>query len=512
MKQFVVYAKIGIFTFTLIASNALANTRVTLPRGQVQTVTNDNKSYLCGAPVSKWIPVKKIRGTSYLQISSPNVAHKIACAKAIPRGALKSLSQLPDVKALTKASSTSARAVPGIVLAKAVSGTAPVIPSVPSLDATQLFWRTGVISSINSGSPSPEDCNEFWGGNSDGASSGQTACYMLQDVGQSIGNIIQSGNSLCYFKQVPNSSVFSSGAVEIVRGSLPTGGVTKLFDSPTGNRARIIKIEFPGEGGNGQPRFYIRVAPRTELDSGGNLYKFDLWDCAGNTITSREASVVRLNGDFVSSSAQNDERGIFENTIRGFLTSTGQGISFDTSRNRTISSIYASADDRTSNSNITVTPDNEIISKQRASSSNEISSSYSISTFSGSSVAELRFLSGATKMSFTRGGNASNFSGSSEFRDTFYAAAPNSSYATRVASYNLAGDSFYAGSIAEPTTNFSGLSCSPTVDIELSMDMSHPVMEAIRNDCEGVRLDNFNMCSTSAIGEAAGNFGLYCGR
>jgi len=491
---------------TLLAPlNSMAATKFKLGKGKLLTVSEGGKKFLCGSPSSKWIPVKKVGGGSYSQLKTAIASHKSACSSIIPRGAIKRLSQLPDVTELTKASNQGAAVRMSVVSEQAVSGTAPVIPSVPSLDVTQLFWRTGVISAINSGSPSPEQCSEFWGSNVDGQSSGQTACYMLQDVGQSIGNIIQSGNSLCYMKQVPTVS----SAARIVSGSVP-GGIARIFDAPSGSSPRIIRTSFSGEEGDSGTTMYIRISPSSELTAAGNLYRYDLWDCAGDRITSREAGVVKLNGDFIATSSGDSEDGAFENIVQGYVTISGRDVTFDTSRDRTVRQIFSSPGGRLSRSAITVTSANEIISKQRAVSSDENQKSYSVSSFSGASVAELRFLSGATKMSFIRPGGEDNFVGSSEFRDTFYASAPTSSYATAVNGFNFEEDSFYSGETPTPAVNTRGVSCSPRVDVTISMSMSSPAMTQIREECEGVRLDGFNMCQSDAVSQAFDNYNSVC--
>jgi len=500
-----------LLAFSLTASDAFSATSFKLGRGKVQTVTASGKKYLCGAPSSKWVPVKKLKNASYSNFSAAPSAHKSLCSQIIPRGAIKSLSQLPDINGLTKAARLKGRSTLKSVIGQAVSGTAPVIPSVPTLDSSLLFWRAGVISAINSGSPSEEQCSEFWGGSQDGQSSGQTACYMLQNVGQSFGNIIQAGTSICYMKSVPSTEVANSGAVSIVAGSVPGGNIARLFDAPSGSRSRTVKLNTPGDSEESSGGMFIRIASRNELDSGSNIYKYDLWDCSGGEIQSREGGVVRLNGDFISSSSGANEDGSFENVVQGFVISTGGDITFDTSRDRTAKSLYRSQlDGRLSNSSIAITSENELISKQRSEAPGETQRSYAISSFSGSSVSELRFLSGATSMEFERSSGNQAFMGSSEYRDTFYASAPESSYARRVREFNFTRDRYFTESLSNPEVNTSSLSCSPTVDVEVTINMSHPTMTIVRNNCEGVRLDGFNMCSGDAIFQAQQNYSLSC--
>jgi hypothetical protein len=312
-------------------------------------------------------------------------------------------------------------------------------------------------------------------------------------------------------KEVPTSRVTNSGAARIVSGSV-TGGMARIFDTPEGSSPRTIKTLMTGEEGAGDeaPEMFIRIASRSELDAGANLYKYDLWDCINGQVSSRETGTVRLNGDFIATSSGDSEEGVFNNIVRGFVTTSGREIRFDTSRERSVTQDFLAPEGRLSNSQIIVTPLNEIVSKQRANSNGETEKSYSISSFSGNSVADLRFLSGATKMSFLRSGVEQNFTGSSEFRDTFYASSPTSSQAVAAGAFDFAADSFFSGELDSPSLDSRGISCSPRVDVTVSISMASPAMTAIRQECEGIRLDGFQMCQSDAVQEAFQNYNSVC--
>ncbi|MBN8550125.1 MAG: hypothetical protein J0M12_12480, partial [Deltaproteobacteria bacterium] len=254
---------------------------------------------------------------------------------------------------------------------------------------------------------------------------------------------------------------------------------------------------------------FIKISSRGENDAAGNLYRFDLWDCQSNEVISRESGVVKLSGDYIASNFNLNEGGSYSGTVRGFLKFEEGDITFDNTRDRLATSKGGGGEERRV-SEIKVTADNRIISKHRAVRSEEIQKSYSVSSFSGASVADLRFLSGGTLMSFERENGSDTFVGASEFRDAGYASSPDSEEATLVSGFAFDDDSFYAGEIEEPTANLSGISCSPRVDIEMTIDMESDVMGEIRAECEGSRLDGFDMCRSEEIDEAVNNFQQYC--
>jgi len=508
-----VFMKLNFLTaFLLLFSVSVeAQTKYRLNRGRVQSVSVAGRSALCGAPKSKWIPIKKV-SNYFTQIGKPSSAHKSACSKIIPRGLIKSLSQLPDVSELAKSSGSNSSSRK-LFTPLAVSGTAPTIPSISELDSTQLFWRTGVVSAINSGSPSEEQCSEFWGSNIDGQSSGQTACYLVQDVGFSFGNIKQAGNSLCYMKSIPTDEVVSSNAIRILSGRAPSGGVRRIFDVPESNTARIIQAGFSGESDENSEEnseTYIRIASRSELDSSGYSYKYDIWDCRGSIISSHEVGIVKVNGDFTSRQYSESENGKSFGIVKGFLRYRSGDLSFDTSQNR-LAEYTSKGETEEDLTRILITPNNQMEIKRLGSSSSESRKSFAKADFTGSSVADLRFLSGAIKMEFTRDGNPEEFIGSAEYRDTYYASAPDSELSSEVSAYSIEEDSFYETTISEPQPGIgSGVSCSPQVTVRVEMQMDNPVMQTVAENCEGIRLDNFRICETDAIREAMNNHRQYC--
>ena len=495
-----------LFAAALVAAlptfGSAATTTVTLTKGKVQTVSSAGRRYVCGAPSSAWRPVQKVRGTKYKLISGTS-AYRTVCSGLIPRGKLKSLRQLPDVGQMARAN----QAAVSYLKARAVSGTPPLIKAVPDLDPTTLFWRAGVVEAITGGSPTAEQCNEFWGSPVDGESSGQTACYMLQDVGRSIGTIQEAGASLCYMQSVPTSGVISSGAVTRTSGTLPSGGLARVFDVPSGSTPRLVKVNATGGFGGGSTLF-IRVYSQDQLNDAGHAYRYQMWQCVDGSPTNSESTVVRLNGEFVGTNSNMQNGDTFTSTVRGYLAQSGRSIVFDSARNRT-ALVNGSNTGYLFKSSFTIDVNDEITSKYYEHSGDTERKAYSISHFSGSSSEDLRFLDGALKMSFDFGESTDSFQGGSEYRDTSYASSPTSDYATRVTAFDIDADSFYS-SLEAPSVDLSRLDCEARPTVTLSLNMEAEAMAAVIAECESERLQGFDMCSSDAVNTAMQAYHTSC--
>jgi hypothetical protein len=461
---------------------------------------------LCILVKNKWTPGKKV-GAKYAKNLKASSANKALCKTLLKPSKSSSLTQLPEVGELVSGSSSAAG-----FANSAVSGTAPTFLEIATLGADNVFWRSGVISAIGSGTPSSEQCSELFNSSSDGQSGGFAACYMNQNVGYSLSEIQRSGTTLCYMKNFPTEAVQAAGAIAVTSGSLPGGDITRLFTTPNGSRARVVKI-LAGTGDE-VSSIYIRVASNAQNEAAGNQYKFEFWSCDNGAEAEPqeyETTKITSGGEYISTSVHTyGENGRGTATVRGFLERQGTDLVFNPSRDRTAvfgGSESSQGGDRVYRASVTVSSGNVITSKVRDGNGAGPRKSYSVARFTGEGLSSLRFLEGATKEE----NSEYSFSAAVEYRDTYYAAAPSSEFSADISSVNFSTDSFYETELSIPSMG--SVSCSATPDISLTLDMANAAMEAVRVGCEGDRLDgdSVQFCQSTAVSAAAARYASVCG-
>ena len=532
----------AIYFFSILTSIIFfseANASVTLEDSYFSTF----KSYTCGYVDSTWVPGVKTGSSfeTYKQIAERyrntakanrnkrrvkalyiKLAQRIdAKYRASYRGCKKlatpvssarttTLSKLPSIESIVAENPASSA-----VSTRAVTGTPPALVEIPGLGAKNVFWESGVIDAIRTSSASPTQCNQFFSSSVDGQSAGYGGCFMSQSVTETLGNAINSGNTLCYMKNAPTSANFAAGAIGIVEGSLPAGGISALFAPPTGSTSRIIGLlgTGPAEGSTinaNQYSAFIRIYSSNELSSSGDLYKYDYWGCNGGSLEDIEQTRITTGGVYSSHNYNSHDGRSGELTLAARVTIGADGsISFDPTQDRTMS-YTSSAPEGANKLFATISGSNTIVSKFFNSHAPDTQYGVSIANFSGSRFSNLRFLSGAFKDRFYRNSDLqfSNLSGM-EYRSTNYASAPSMPEVALLSPIDLGSDSFFTSPSAVSLP--SGFSCATTPDVGVSMNFENPALIAVRNTCEGDRRDNLNFCwSDTDLASAQSNYHTAC--
>jgi len=488
-----------LIVLSLIVVSGSSAQSISLKKNQLAKVAK----VTCGFVKTKWQPVKKV-SKNFLIDKKASVASKKACSSLLKLGAANNLSKFPDTSRVIKVNAkTTAKELAGI---SSVSGTPPTLSEIRTNGAIQTFWRSGVISGILSGTPSQDQCNEFYSSNTDGASGGFSACYLTQGVGYSVSEIARAGTTLCYMKNFPKREVSDAGAVELVSGSFPGGNIENLFSVPSGSQARVVKV-VANQGSEGSSDIYLRVNSVRQNEASGDQYKYEFWACEGGT-TPQEHETTRITagGEFITKSVGRSDDGNFGSSVRGFLIREAGKLVFDASRDRIAETVGIG-----SNSNrkslITINSSNEVSSKSYdVFGSSEPRKSYSVASFLGSGLSSLRFLEGA----YSERQGDGNFSSAIEYRDSLYASAPNNQYLETVDRVNFATDSFYASA---PTLgdDDSNISCSATADVVIKLDMENEAMRSVASECEGDRIDgSIDFCRSTDLQTAQDNFRSVC--
>lgn len=483
---------------------------VELSKGNVTKVEGKK---LCGLFKNKWRPIERVAGKKreYNQIVGSK-AHRRACSSLLSSRSVKSLSQLPSIADVARAKSG------GSGSTQTVSGTPPTLKSIPDSGAKDIFWSEGVIDRLAAGTPTQDDCNQFFGGNVDGASGGLAACFMTQNVGFSFENLLQSGTSLCYMKGISDPSLGEDGGVIVEQGTLAGNTIARIF-SPGTNDARLVNVSVSGFPDDGPPEensvqedgamdIYIKVAPQSQNARKGNQYEVELFHCDSSTgdIDEYEHIQIRTNGQYVSKSRYRDDGIAF---IKGWLTRDGENLVFDPSKDREVT--FVSLEDGSGfGSNVVFKPDNTIRTKHYDRSEQGARRAYAVSSFSGSGMNDLRFLAGAYQDE-KEGSPGDGFEACVEYRDTLYAASPSSELCDEARDVDVNQDSFFE-SIEDEEVAVPEFDCTnPEPDVVVAMDFTKPSTAALAEECEADRLNNMNFCRDDDISQAENNFFAQCG-
>lgn len=483
---------------------------VDLSRDKVTKVAGKK---LCGLFKNKWRPIERVakRKGEYNKISG-NQAHRQACSALLSSKSVKSLSDLPSVSEVARAANTEP------LTSQTVSGTPPPLREIPEVGAKEVFWSTGVVDRLAANTPTQDDCNQFFGGTADGESGGLAACFMTQNVGYSFENLLQSGTSLCYMKGISDSTLGEDGGVTVVEGSLPGDTISRVF-SPSSNGARLVNVAVSGFPDNGPPEesttlengtmdIYIRVFAQSENVRNGNQYEVELFHCnpESGTVEEYENIEIRTNGQYLSKARYRDDGVAF---IKGWLTRNGSALVFDPAKEREIT--FISLGEGTGfGSNVIFTAENTIKTKHfDRSQEGEARRSYSVSSFSGSSMNDLRFLAGAYQDE-KEGSPGDGFQACVEYRDNFYAASPDSSLCSEAQEVSLESDTFFT-TLEEQEVVVPEFDCAnPEPDLVISMDFSKSSTGALAEECEAGRLNNMDFCRSDDISSAENNFLAQC--
>lgn len=384
----------------------------------------------------------------------------------------------------------------------AVTGTPPLVTDLQA-GADQYFWN-GLAATINTaGSANAGQKDQFWGRTA-GGPGGQGACYMAQSVGEAFGRILDAATSACYMRKMTQAS---SGVT--ITGS----SASSVFEQADNDKiVKVHVLNMPGRGpnneGGGEMNIYIRVKGKSVI--GTDTYRAELTMCNGTTSTVTGTDilqVVKSTGEFTATSTHNEGAYGGSSTLTAFLSGSSDGrLTFDTSKTRHAVSNFGGSWG-VFKSDVTITPDAKIYTKMRNSGTSYNNKTYSVSSFSGSSMGTLRFREAGYKATSTYNYSGSDhtetFSGGTQWSSSFYSAVSSSDLLTEANLIDLTTDSFYTGSLSAPSAaDLSASSCSLTASITVEMDFSNTAVAAIQTACEGEKFTSYSMCNSSAIQSA----------
>ncbi len=446
----------------------------------------------CAVYKGKWQPVVK-KGSLFSLNTKAKSSDKTACKALLVPSKSTSLDDLPDIGAIAKSNSKTG----SMVASLGVTGSPPFLKDIPALGAETVFWRPNVVNDVATGTPpSANSCQEFFGG-TDGQSSSFFGCNMAQGVAEVFAKMISSQTLICITDKLPTQANLSSGGILVLDGSLPSNNITKLFETPSGKKPRVIKIQGPG----GQD-ILIRVSGSETNLAKSNQYAFDAFICQSNSVIGYNSAVVTLGGTF-KSTVQHPFG--FDQSVAGKMIfqitsplkkGSGGALEFDPSAERTAE--FTGVDGSTSlASRITITGANIMKSRFRRQTADENQKTYVESKFQGTDSLNLQFLEGAAKGEFSHNvAGSRSFSGATEWRDSFYASAPSNSFMTSVSALDFNSDEFFTKTLSAPA--LPAFDCSTEPDVTLVLNFTAPTMLAIAQQC-ATTIQSPNFCMTPTI-------------
>jgi hypothetical protein len=412
----------------------------------------------------------------------------------------KGLASLPAVSAAFASNGTQGA---DVASSADVVGTPPTLVDIVHGDASQLFWRPGIVAAVAGGTATPAQCAEFSGTQTDGLSAGINACRLAETLAQSFGRVLESEGSLCYMRELPTPANVHAGGVQVVSGEPPDGNLTRLFSVPAAHD-RTVEVRLQDQSES--QRVMLRVASAAANRAAGNLYKVDIWFCPstpGGDPTGSDILTLDMTGHLVVVEGRNNSDGSTSvDTVDGWVVGDGPGAMWDTSRPRNAQ--IAWGDPQGTFKSTVQLVDDEITTWSWGSYGDQ--RGFAVTRFSGTSPADVRFLSGA----FEEAGQPGP--GTAEYRDPSYVAAPGLDLLSQVNAEDMSTDPFFATPPTMPTIDVSGYSCATPGDVVLAIDFSSPAIAAIQAECEGPQLDGIEFCTSNpAVQSATQNFGPTCG-
>ncbi|MBI2336233.1 MAG: hypothetical protein HYU97_05685 [Deltaproteobacteria bacterium] len=402
---------------------------------------------------------------------------------------LNSLSDLPDNSTMVATSSGSSSVSADI--ATAVSGTPALFTA---LTPEPHFFEDGFLASVaaQSGSVSEADQNEFW--------VGEGKCQTIQGAGQTFALISNMGMTLCMMQGAPSTGIFtlSSGTLD---------DPLTIFDQQADDRH--IKVAGVTEGGQGGSQdIYFKVYGTNSV---ANQYKFDVWFCSQGETNPRgleSVTVDKTTGAITQTSEHNEDQFNATISFSGKIANSGGTFVYDPTADKTLTLLNSGSwDGNTNLFNVQMTVSDGTLSlkakdshvQQSQTNTNKV---YIISTYTGTELSNVRFLTAAFKTSGGGGTETWSAEGGMEWNDTdtngpMYASNVIMDIVNTVSALDFSTDSFLSTSPEAPAVDLTDVSCSVTADIEVTMTQTQEAMlamQALQQSCNDFDDPNFDLC------------------
>ena len=413
----------------------------------------------------------------------------------------KGLSKLPSAsQALSSRTSSSS-----ILTSAAVSGTPPLLPTIPDLPIRNLFWREGVVAGVASGTPTQGQCAEFFSSPIDGNSGGLGACHLAEAVGRSFQTTLDAETSLCYIKNFPSKANLDAGGITVNSGKVTGNNIAKLFLAT--EKTRTVKINAPAFRQRGQlEAIFVKIFSTEANEKAERLYRADLYFCPPGQPGPRGFNSIQISDKGAIKIIIRNRVDPFNgggNTIelKGNVKADSGSIIWDPTKSRTLD-LRIDKEDDVSKDRFEITNQGLVLLKRRDVFQNSLLKEYMIARFTGTDALNVSFLEGAFKGESLRNSRVRSYSGATEYRDTFYTSAPQNTFRQQADSFSISGDSFYdADAVVDVNTD--SYSCNAKVVAELTMNEGNATLESALDPCFNNRLQKMDFCRSNQLIKAA---------
>ena len=395
-------------------------------------------------------------------------------------------------------------------------------------------WPTALISNINSywTSPDPDPVTAlteknayrslFWGKDfATPGPGGNGACRMAMSTAEALGNVLSGAGTMCYMKGIQNVS----GGVTVSSGS-----ISSIFAQGSADKKVRVNVSgyTPGRSGGS---FNVNFTIKGTDSVGSNSYAYDVHFCknpgSGWMVNGTESATVDKSSGLVTmtSNHREDADNYGTNTVTAYLKNEDGNVSYDLSKERVAISYGNHSGGTAYRGKVVITGDNVITNYRGFTGAGVSNKDFSMASFSGSSMSELRFLEGAYKGLGVWGANSFNYDGATEYQTvasgsypgTYYVAVdPNSSTIGQTSSFqgaDVSTDAFLAGTNpAAPSYDTAALCDNWNPDVTVTMDFLNADIIALKNTCDNGnywRQINHYLCQGQKLVETSPGSGIY---
>jgi len=230
---------------------------------------------------------------------------------------------------------------------------------------------------------------------------GEGRCKTVEGAGQTFALLSNMGVTLCMMRGAPSAGIFS-----LTSGTFDNDDPDTIFNQKTADR--YIQVADVPEGQSTQDIFFKVYG----TDSVPDQYKFDIWFCAEGETSPRgmeTVSVNRTTGAITQTSQHQESNFSANSTFSGKIVQSGNSFIYDPTADKTLTmSNSGSWGGNTNLFNVTMTVSDGSLSIKAKDShvqqgQTNTDKAYTISTYTGTEISDVRFLTAAFKTSGSGG-------------------------------------------------------------------------------------------------------------
>ncbi len=508
---------VGFLLSNFLSSTALAGKFTPKSWDSVRTI----KNFFCvrDDADTKWFPAKQ-KGELYKRLKKPkstakNYSSKLAKFKKRKKKCKKQ--SAPNAQTLASLPS-GGDFITEVTSQEVVTGTPPAFTDITNTSALSLYWRDvdseNVIAGLVSGTPTANQCDEFFAGGSDGESGGLLACQANIDAVRALVKPLEASIAACYLRNLATQSTVDDGGVSLTSpSSFPGANIENLYAAPNGSSDRVVRMDIVND--DFPQSIFVKIYAAQNNEANDRSYQVDLWFCddtnSGTSPSGVDQIYVGTDNSFsaTSTSAYDDSLSM---VLTGMVTQDDDGdYDFDPESPSQAAINFVTSDQSNKFAYSISVEDGRITMKKNEvnTGSNSSEQGYALIDYLGD-VDDLAMSQGGLKFrSLVNDTPVLADSAAFEYRTTTYASAPGNELHGLVQAFEFSSDTFYstAPSVSLDTT---GYACDATASYVIEVDMASTSMQAIETACNAFVPQNTDFCASDDITDAEDSFENNC--